>query len=420
MTVDTSAIERVFKEERGRILATLIRFTLDFDRAEDALASALEAALEQWPSAGQPANPRAWLIRTARNKAIDDVRRSALGERNERELGELLYPEERTAKPPDADEELPLRDDRLALIFTCCHPSLAMEVQVALTLRTLGGLSTEEIARAFLVAPVTMAQRLVRAKQKIKTAGIPYRVPDEEDLPDRLLAVMAVIYLIFNEGYAASSGDALVRRELAAEAIRLGRLLCELIPGGRAPRGLLALMLLQDSRRDARVDANGDLVLLDDQDRTRWDQERMAEGLELLDQALRAGTADSYALQAAIAAVHARAVGPKDTDWRQIAALYVRLFAVHPSPVVMLNHAVAVALSEGETEGLRLLDLLEAGGSLAGYHLLPAARADLLRRLGRTREAAAAYEQALALAGNDAERRFLERRLADALPRSER
>lgn len=416
MEVDTSAIERVFKEERGRILATLIRLTGDFDRAEDALASALEAALEQWPSTGQPENPRAWLIRTARNKAVDEVRRGALQDRKKRELGASLGPEERIAPAPDMREEIAVGDDRLSLIFTCCHPALAMDVQVALTLRTLGGLSTEEIARAFLVPPLTMAQRLVRAKQKIKTAGIPYRVPDEPELPERVAAVMAVLYLIFNEGYSASSGDALVRRELGAEAIRLARLLCELIPGDSAPQGLLALMLLQDSRRDTRVDAEGDLVLLEDQDRSRWDQERIREGLALLGRALSAGAADGYALQAAIAAVHARAERAEETDWRQIAALYARLFAVNPSPVVMLNHAVAVAMSDGPNVGLGLLDQLAQGGTLAGYHLLPAARADLLRRLERRAEAASAYREAIALAGNEAQRRFLERRLREVEP----
>jgi RNA polymerase sigma-70 factor (ECF subfamily) len=409
-----TTMERIFRDERGRVLATLIRLLGDFDVAEDALAAAWEAAVRQWPRDGTPDNPRAWLIRTARNKAIDDLRRAALAARAQGELAAAAEGQEGAASAlelegPDA------RDDRLRLMFTCCHPALAVETQVALTLRTLAGLSTEEIARAFLVPPVTMAQRLVRAKQKIHGAGIPYRVPDEDELPERLEAVMAVVYLVFNEGYAATSGDALVRHELATEAIRLGRLIVELVPTA-GPRGLLALMLLNDSRRAARVTAEGELVVLEDQDRALWDRAQIAEGLALVEAALRGGDASAYATQAAIAALHARAPAARDTDWPQIVALYAHLFSVQPTPVVMLNHAVAVAMANGAEEGLRLLDQLEASHVLTGYHWLPAARADLLRRLGRRAQASAAYAEALALAGNETERRYLRRRLAEVAP----
>jgi RNA polymerase sigma-70 factor (ECF subfamily) len=405
----TATIEDLFRQERGRVLATLIRLLGDFDLAEEALGAAWEAAVRQWPRDGWPDNPRAWLIRSARNKAVDDRRRRAREE---------LQAEPAATTPAWSDDgdapgaESPQGpDDRLRLMFTCCHPALAVEAQVALTLRTLAGLGTEEIARAFLVPAATMAQRLVRAKQKIRGARIPYRVPDGDELPERVDAVTAVIYLVFNEGYAATSGDELVRRELGAEAIRLGRLLVELMPGRPAPRGLLALMLLHDSRREARVTPEGDLVVLEEQDRTRWNPAQIREGLALVEEALRGGPADTFALQAAIAALHARAARAADTDWRQIVALYARLFVVQPSPVVLLNHAAAVAMAEGPSEGLRLLDQLEASGTLPRYHWLPAARADLLRRLGRRAEAARAYEQALALVGNEAERRYLQRRL---------
>jgi RNA polymerase sigma-70 factor, ECF subfamily len=403
-------LEAVFREERGRVLATLIRVLGDFDLAEDALAAAWEAAVRQWPVDGRPENPRAWLIRAARNKAVDDRRRRTLAARAQRDLA-IELESDGAADPFDADNGRD-PDDRLRLMFTCCHPALAVEAQVALTLRTLAGLGTDEIARAFLVPPATMAQRLVRAKQKIRAAGIPYRVPDEDELPERLDAVMAVVYLVFNEGYAASSGDDLVRRELSAEAIRLGRLLVELMPARPGPRGLLALMLLHDARREARVTAEGDLVLLEEQDRSRWDAAQIRDGLALVEEALRAHPDDVFALQAAIAALHARAARPEDTDWPQIVALYARLFVVQPSPVVMLNHAAAVAMARGPAEGLALLDQLAAAHALPGYHWLPAARADLLRRLGRRAEAAAAYDEALALVGNEAERRYLRRRRA--------
>jgi RNA polymerase sigma-70 factor (ECF subfamily) len=411
MHASTAAVEQVFREERGRILATLIRLLGDIDLAEEALAAALEAALSQWSSAGTPINPRAWLIRAARNKAIDRLRRGALFEEKRADL-EAQTELESMGSALDADE-VSVQDDRLRLIFTCCHPALAVEAQVALTLRTLCGLETEEIARAFLVPLATMAQRLSRAKAKIRHARIPYRIPDPEELPERLDAVLTVVYLVFNEGYAASSGASLVRHETCDEAIRLGRLVVELMPARSEPRALLSLMLLNHARRAARVDSDGDVILLEEQDRACWDREMIREGLALIEDVLRTSAAGPYALQAAIAGLHAQAARAADTDWRQIASLYALLAEAHPSPVVMLNHAVAVAMVDGPAEGLRRIDALAASGALAGYHLLSAARADLLRRMGQFPEAVVAYRQALAQAGNQAEQNFLKRRLRE-------
>ena len=402
-------LETLYREERPRALATLIRLLRDFDLAEDVLQEAFAAAVEQWPREGVPGNPCAWLVSTARHKAIDRLRRAKTFAAKQ---AEIAYLSEAAAPPPDFVDE-PLPDDRLRLIFTCCHPALAVEVQVALTLKTLCGLSVEEIARAFLVAPAAMAQRLVRAKGKIRDAGIPYEVPGSERLAERLEGVLRVVYLVFNEGYAATSGDALVRRELCAEAIRLGRLLRSLLPRVSEVTGLLALMLLQDSRRATRVDAQGELVTLEDQDRSRWDRGQIAEGEALADDAVRRGGAGFYALQGAIAALHAQAARAEETDWPQIAALYALLLRLHPSPVVALNHAAAVAMGERLDRGLRLIEQLERTGELEAFHLLPAAKADILRRLGRFSEAAVEYERALELVTQEPERRYLQRRLRE-------
>ena len=401
--------EKLHREESGRILSTLIRLLGDFDLAEEMLQEAYAAALQKWPAEGTPANPRAWLISTARHKAIDRFRRERTFEKKSQEI----YKTSELSVPPAAELENEMfPDDRLRLIFTCCHPALDNDAQVALTLRTVCGMTTDEISKAFLVPVQTMAQRIVRAKRKIRDAGIPYREPLQEDLQERVDSVLLVLYLIFNEGYLASSGDGLVRRELCAEAIRLGRVLCGLLPRQAEARALLGLMLLQNSRSDARVNADGELVLLDEQDRNLWRWDEIREGTELVQSALRSGAAGIYAIQASIAAVHANARTAKETDWRQIVELYDVLLRENPSPVIEVNRAVAVAMAGSIEDGLAILDSLENQQELTDFHLLPAARADLLRRLGRESEAADAYRRALSLATNDVERRFLSRRLA--------
>jgi RNA polymerase sigma-70 factor (ECF subfamily) len=402
----------VFQQEAGQVLATLIRLLGDFDLAEEALQEAFEIALKRWAEAAPPANPRAWLIRAARNRAIDQLRRRARFERTrpalDAEAALAAEPEIASASGVGA-----LEDDVLRLIFTCCHPALPMEARVALTLRTVCGLTTGEVARSFLVADEAMAQRLVRAKTKIRTAHIPYRVPPLEMLNERVDGVLAVLYLVFTEGYAATSSDSEARRGLAAEAIRLARLIDRLMPGP-AIKGLLALMLLQDARRAARATPDGDIVLLEDQDRGLWDQRQIAEGLPLVEAALTApGPPSSYAVQAAIAALHARARSQAETDWPQIAGLYAFLARIQPSPVIELNRAVAVSMVDGPARALELVDALIARGELAGYHLAPAVRADLLRRLGRPAEAAEAYRAALVLARLESEKRLLAQRLLE-------
>jgi RNA polymerase sigma-70 factor, ECF subfamily len=403
----------VFRREWGGVLAKLIRRLGDFDLAEDALQDAVVVALERWPAEGMPDSPGAWLLTTARRKAVDRIRRET--KRDDKQQAALLWAQDDQEDDQEEVAMSSITDDRLRLIFTCCHPALATEAQVALTLRTLGGLTTPEIARAFLVSEETMAKRLVRAKKKIRAAGIPYQVPPDQELPDRLPEVLAVIYLVFNEGYRATAGDVLIRRELCSEAIRLGRLLAELMPGEPEVEGLLALMLLHDAHKAARLDDAGDLVLLDDQDRSRWDRDQIAEGAALLQRALRRaallGGSGPYQLQAAIAALHDQATSAPDTDWHQISALYGELARRWPSPVVELNRAVAVAMAEGPVSGLAMLDRLSTVGELGMHHLYHAARADLLARLGRTQEAARTYRRALQLAGTTAERRFLQRRL---------
>jgi RNA polymerase sigma-70 factor, ECF subfamily len=401
------AVDAVYRTESRRVFATLVRLLGDFDVAEEALHEAFRAALEQWPQDGVPQNPRAWLVSAGRFKAIDGIRRNA----RFADVGDFDTFAESIAAEPRAERE-EIEDDRLRLIFTCCHPALAPDAQVALTLREVCGLRTEEIAHAFLTPAPTLAQRIVRAKGKIRDAKIPYEVPGASELADRLDGVLRTVYLVFNEGYSASSGEALTRADLCLEAIRLGRLLTELLPEPEAD-GLLALMLLQESRRAARANASGDLVTLEEQDRSLWNRELIAEGVQRVEAALASRRFGAYALQAAIAAVHAEAPGAAQTDWNEIVGLYDALLSIEPSPVVELNRAVAIGIRDGPAAGLRLIDAILARGDLAGYHLAHAARADLCRRLGRAAEARLSYQKALELSQQEPERRYLKRRLAE-------
>jgi RNA polymerase sigma-70 factor (ECF subfamily) len=405
-----ATVESVFRTESGRIIAGLIRISHSFDLAEEAMQDAFAAAVVSWRTEGIPCNPGAWIATTARRKLIDYARREQTRRNHE---GQLLYEYESRSSAIDPEMSRPFEDDRLSLIFTCCHPALNLQAQVALTLRTLGGLTTPEIARAFLVAEATLAQRLVRAQRKIQQARIPYQVPSAASLPERLAAVQAVLYLIFNEGYSASSGDNLIRRELCAEAIRLARTLVELMPDNPESMALLALMLLHDSRRDARSSPDGQLVTLEEQDRSLWRRDQIAEGIRLVERALGRRNVGPYQLQAAIAAVHAEASTAGETDWKQIAALYAVLSASQSSPIVSLNHAVAIAMGESLERGLALIDSLGSSGELDSYHLYHAARADLLRRMGRNREARESYHRGLALTTNAVELRYLRRRISE-------
>jgi RNA polymerase sigma-70 factor, ECF subfamily len=405
-------LESLYRQEWRRVLATTLRLTGEFDLSEEAVQDAFVAALEQWPRDGTPENPYAWLVSTARHRVVDQLRRRALLRDKQHEIGQLAVPLPNDDSPIDLSDAAMI-DDQLRLIFTCCHPALAIEAQVALTLRTVCGLATEEIARCFLLPVATMAQRLVRVKRKIRDARLPFAMPPRDRLAERLDGVMLVVYLVFTEGYAATSGKDWMRRPLCVEAIRLGRLLCELIPRNPELRALLALMLLHDSRRLSRESADGEIVTLEEQNRELWDQQEIAEGVPLIEAALRDGATGEYAIQASIAALHARA-GP--TDWPQIARLYDALLRRKPSPVVELNRAAAIAMAEGPAKGLALIAELEARGELDGYHLLPAAKADLLRREGRWAEAAEAYRQALKLVTNDSEQRYLTRRLMEVSP----
>jgi RNA polymerase sigma-70 factor (ECF subfamily) len=407
-----AAVDAAFREEWGRVVATLIRVTGDWDLAEEVAQDAFAMALRRWPADGIPRRPGAWLTTAARNRAIDVLRRRTVGAAKLREVAALTPPESGSAFEPETDHS-GVPDDRLRLMFTCCHPALSLEARVALTLRTLAGLTTAEIARAFLSSEATMAKRLVRAKQKIANAGIPYRVPPAHLLPERVPGVLGVLYLLFNEGYSATAGADLIRQHLSAEAIRLARVLDRLMPDEPEAAGLLALMLMHDARRAARLDADGEIVTLEDQDRGKWDAGEVSEGVSVLDAALRRGRPGPYQVQAAIAACHVTAARAADTDWAQIARLYGQLAQFLPTPVVELNRAVAVGMAEGPEAGLALAGELEASGKLAGYHLLPATKADMYRRLGRADEAAACYREALGLAGTEAERSYLSRRLAE-------